>query len=759
MAAIILKSLIGLGKATVNAINKANKLGNDVTLHGKNAFVKQGNNYVQLSGKDKSTFLQTGDVPDIKTTTTFTGAQKNAAARELNPATGKSWKQSGGTKKYLEWVEEGRPGEVKRKPPSEKGKSLRANIKAIKEKRDKSESLLRSASSSKTTNKDAATIVNELPYTIKNGLMLRSGFKTWQSWKDSGFKGIKQNSKDWLKISQARMTKAQQKKKDKETAPARLAKSKKEEEQIREELLERLGVTRVEEETSAFKNAPAAIRNMMKETPAQRNLRLTGEEKPYGQFGKYYHARPTEAVPIRRTESIYEEGGEGKWRKPHYLEKEIDPITGKPTDRLVRFREERGDIELSKDASVMAQRDPITNVPVSKHIAGLGTREQAQLINRLRHEFPDITEDQLESVIHSMATTGRAKVPGGAEWRGTEIPTHEISTPVTTPGATSAKFNPETGQWEKPYLGILQRKTPKTLQPSSQFETRNVLRTRSEAPTFPSAEVSREMGQGGSQRFFPERELGKGSIFQRDQSPTDFYDPRRTLETGYPTRRGGIADILEQRKAHRIKQAEVESGAEDVLRQASITARQKLPTSKAADPSFRSTEMPRGLPIKSVTKPTNPKIAKKFREQATEFRNKRNQFRQIVEREVEKNPLRANVRDKAWKKIYDSKAWAKYIEDRAKLKKEINKKAPDLMEFEPYKVTRETIGPQRLSSKILGIKGEGSEQYLEKLYDVGTTKVANKKLVDTFKKGNILKRRSGGQLKKPRGWGAARYRG
>ena len=213
MAAIILKSLIGLGKATVNAINKANKLGNDVTLHGKNAFVKQGNNYVQLSGKDKSTFLQTGDVPDIKTTTTFTGAQKNAAARELNPATGKSWKQSGGTKKYLEWVEEGRPGEVKRKPPSEKGKSLRANIKAIKEKRDKSESLLRSASSAKT-NKDAATIVGELSPVIKNGIMLRSGFKTWQSWKDASFKGIKQNSKDWLKISQSRMTKAQKKKKD-----------------------------------------------------------------------------------------------------------------------------------------------------------------------------------------------------------------------------------------------------------------------------------------------------------------------------------------------------------------------------------------------------------------------------------------------------------------------------------------------------------------------------------------------------------------
>jgi hypothetical protein len=357
-----------------------------------------------------------------------------------------------------------------------------------------------------------------------------------------------------------------------------------------------------------------------------------------------------------------------------------------------------------------------------------------------------------------MIRTGKAKVPSGTTWHGTQAPAHEISTPVRTPGATPAKFNPETGQWEEPYLGILQQKTPRTLQPSSQFETRNVLRTRSEAPTFPSSEVSREMGQGGSKRFFQERELGKGSIFQREQTPTDFYDPRRTLETGYPTRKGGIQDVLDQRKAHRIKQAKIEEAAENVLQQAATSARQKLPPSKAAVIPFRPTEIPRGVPIESAAKQINPKIAERFRKQAAEFRNKRNQFRRIVQREVEKNPFRANVREKAWEKIYNSKDWKKYIKDKTKLKNEINKKAPDLMEFEPHKVTQETIGPQRLHSKILGVEGEGSEQYLEKLYDIGTTRIPNKKLVDTFKKGNILKRSSGGQLNKPRGWGAARYK-
>tara|TARA_Y100000310_G_C20669123_1_gene809269 strand:- start:229 stop:2505 length:2277 start_codon:yes stop_codon:yes gene_type:complete len=757
MGAIILRSLIGLGKATVNAINKANKSGHDVTVHGNRAFVKQGKNYVQLSGKDKTTFLETGNVPDVKTTTKHTGAQKNAAAREINPATGKTWKQSGGTKKYLEWVEEGRPGEVQRKPPSEKGRTLRANIKAVQQKRATNESLLKSASSAKTSN-TAATIVKKLNSDIRNGLILRSGFRSWKAWEDAGFKGIRQNSKDWLEFSKSRKTKAQRKKQQREDAPARLAKAQEEQERIQKQILERLDITPVEEGTSAFKNAPAAIKNILRETQSQRNLRQTGELDPYGQFGKYYHARPTEAVPIRRTESIYDEGGEGGWRRPHYLEKEIDPVTGKLTDRLVRFRQERGDIPLSKEQSIMAERDPITGIPVSKHIAGLGTRQEAQLITRLKHEFPDITDDEIEGVIKAMGSTGRAKVPSGAEWRGTEPSPHEIRTPVETPGTTPAKYNPETGRLEEPYLGILQQKTPRTLEPSARSQTRKVLRTRSEAPAFPSGEVSREMGQRGSQRFFPERELGEGSIFQRDQSPSGFYDPRKTFETGYPTRRGGIADILEQRRLYRRAQKLRGFGAQEDLRQTAIGARQKLPTSKAAEPSFRPTEIPRGLSTPTVTKPISPKVAERFRKQAAEFRDERNKFRQIVQSEVEKNPLRVNVREKAWKKIRDSEAWKKYIKGRTKLKNEINKKAPNLKEFEPYEITRETIGPRRQASKRLGIEGESPEQYLEKLYDVGKIKPPTKKLVDSFKKGNIIARKSGGQLKKPRGWGAARYR-
>ena len=752
MATIILKSLIGLGKGAINAINKAKKSGHDVTLHGKNAYVKQGKNYVQLSGKDKATFLETGNVPDVKTTsvkttsTKLTGAQKNKVKLYVKPD-GSPYTS---VREGLKDIKDGKAIKKSDRPVSERAQTLRKNVKAVREKKAKNESLLKAASSAKT-NTDAADIVSKLNPDVKNGLILRAGFRTWGDWKDAGFKGIKRNSKDWLKISQSRMTKAQQKKQRQEGASARLEESKKREERIREETLKRLGITRVEEKTSAFKNAPAAIRNMMRETPAQRNLRLTGEEKPYDQFGKYYHARPTEAVPIRRTESIYEEGGEGKWRRPHYLEKEIDPVTGKPTDRLVRFREARGDIELSKDASVMAERDPFYGVPVSKHIAGLGTREEAQLITRLRHEFPNITDDEIESVVKAMGSTGRAKVPSGAEWRGTEIPRHEISTPVTTPGATSAKFNPETGQWENPNLGILQRKTPKTLQPSSKFETREALRRRSEAPAYPAGTVSQEMGYSGAKRFFPEEELLRGEV------PSGFYDPRRTFETKQPTRRGGIADVLKQKRLFRRAEKLRGFGAQEDLRQMGIAARQRLPKTEA-EPLFRPTEIPRGLPTPTVTKPVSPKVVKRFREQAAEFRTERNKFRQMVQNEVEKNPLRANVREKAWKKITDSKAWEKYVKGKTKLKNEINKKAPNLKEFEPYEITRETMRPRIQPSPRLGIKGEESEAYLERLLEVGKIKEPTKNLVDTFKKGNIIARKSGGQLKKPRGWGAARYR-
>ena len=49
-------------------------------------------------------------------------------------------------------------------------------------------------------------------------------------------------------------------------------------------------------------------------------------------------------------------------------------------------------------------------------------------------------------------------------------------------------------------------------------------------------------------------------------------------------------------------------------------------------------------------------------------------------------------------------------------------------------------------------------EWQEYISDASGVKVWQGKYVDSFKKGAIIARKSGGQLKKPRGWGAARYR-
>ena len=65
--------------------------------------------------------------------------------------------------------------------------------------------------------------------------------------------------------------------------------------------------------------------------------------------------------------------------------------------------------------------------------------------------------------------------------------------------------------------------------------------------------------------------------------------------------------------------------------------------------------------------------------------------------------------------------YKKYLKDRLKLIEEINDKTPQLMQFDSFEKPR-------------------------------------RKLVDSFKKGRkIVNRKKGGIIKKPRGWGIARY--
>ena len=164
------------------------------------------------------------------------------------------------------------------------------------------------------------------------------------------------------------------------------------------------------------------------------------------------------------------------------------------------------------------------------------------------------------------------------------------------------------------------------------------------------------------------------------------------------------------------------------------------------------------LPLE-VPSIADPKIIARLRKEAAALRYKRTRFRQKMSEEVQKNPYKENAHEKAWDKIKNTKAYKKYVQDRIKLKREINIKAPDLMEADPFEVTRETIRPKRQTSLRLGVEGEPSEQYLDRVVsEVGKIKQPTKRLADSFKKGSkVVKRKRGGMIKKPRGWGAARY--
>jgi len=79
------------------------------------------------------------------------------------------------------------------------------------------------------------------------------------------------------------------------------------------------------------------------------------------------------------------------------------------------------------------------------------------------------------------------------------------------------------------------------------------------------------------------------------------------------------------------------------------------------------------------------------------------------------------AKELAWEEIRKNPKYKKYLKDRLKLIEEINDKTPQLMQFDSFEK------PQR-------------------------------KLVDSFKKGRkIVNRKKGGIIKKPRGWGIARY--
>ena len=135
------------------------------------------------------------------------------------------------------------------------------------------------------------------------------------------------------------------------------------------------------------------------------------------------------------------------------------------------------------------------------------------------------------------------------------------------------------------------------------------------------------------------------------------------------------------------------------------------------------------------------KVVASLRRKATNLRKKRDAFRDeaaiIIEDIGTPMPqlgrpdrVRAaaqiadyeEAKELAWEEVRKNPKYKKYLKDRLKLIEEINDRTPQLMQFDSFEK------PQR-------------------------------KLVDSFKKGRkIVNRKKGGIIKKPRGWGIARYK-
>ena len=173
----------------------------------------------------------------------------------------------------------------------------------------------------------------------------------------------------------------------------------------------------------------------------------------------------------------------------------------------------------------------------------------------------------------------------------------------------------------------------------------------------------------------------------------------------------------------------------------------------------------RQLDLPLLPEPT-PEIATDLRKKAAKLREDTEAYRQMA-------------RVSGWDKVRKHRDFKQYIIDRTALQREIYNKAPDLMEFEVYTRPQRTKSRLQTDKKLADAFEAISTGFIKK---DGTANIAawkkagspkpldwedtdrvvrpKRKLVDSFKKGSkIVQRKRGGMIKKPRGWGAARYKG
>ena len=587
-----------------------------------------------------------------------------------------------------------------------------------------------------------------------------------------------------------------------------------------EELAKRLNIklSTTKEGTKKHKDDMQKVVNILgNETTNMRNLRQAGEKQrggitgllksmegpavssPYAPGGKFYRPPATHALPSQRTPDVSTGALKEEGRNldeevikalnlpPHLRDKRLkqlelfygrrlrsvfDPETKQPLGRqLISETKVLGDTALPR---ITGGRD-ITGRPLSLHKVEIPSETRDLIMSALRGRVPGLTKEQRQRITKDLWYKGESQLPKGLvdkhtgdnviQWR--VHPEYESRYPISTPGINEPVWNARTGQFEN--------LTSQT-------------RYRSDNPAYPKGVVAEEMGLRGDPgiRINPESiqgAAGQKAAITRPQAlehlPEAGYTPPhfKGRVPKFPAQRGSIdlgmaqraeqtgalthpllrkpsgeqiraghdetltapMDVTQQRileNVARSRRAEglTQLGEQEALRQAAMKARatgRSDPTSRTFDPTEPASPIETirkvgrkkqtfvDYPTTTASKATKKQIAtekakEKINREVIVIRAKKLEFNKLVENGFETPESLLKRKDY---KTWDTK--------RKALKKTINKKYPEWQEYIP---------------------------------DAGGVPVWQGKYVDSFKKGAIIARKSGGQLKKPRGWGAARYR-
>ena len=414
----------------------------------------------------------------------------------------------------------------------------------------------------------------------------------------------------------------------------------------------------------------------------------------------------------------------------------------------------RGDAPLSRN--VMAPRDPQFGVLRPKTQMDFTPTQAKQFNKYLDDTYPKLTPSEKEDITVSMINTGRAKLPEdfinpvtqNRNIIGTQSPAYERRTPVETAGQLPPRFDQATNQWviDDPALGMSGR-LPKGL------------RERRETLVPPASQVSQEAGY-----IIPkDRAMELENLIDAENigAAPKMISPRAqkyATESPYPTlpRRATGADpetivknIILKRVAARQQMAGEDVAAGETARMAAKAARRETTPTFPPTRPFTPTNVPAGVrgtrQVEGTASPysegvdqfidaprirraqgevetlgySQPSMPRPTKKQLTQQKTMAKMEREIIAIRAKGNEFTRKLNE-TWEtpetlaKTADYKKWKK---KRDALKKRIKKQFPDWQD-------------QRTGDPI----------------------------VNTFKEGSTIRRSNGGQIKKPRGWGKARYK-